>query len=158
MRRFLSIYAAAAFLAACATMKPLTPAQVAATRPVTHPITNIQTIIAHTQTSLGVVNVLAFLVALAALGFVVYAAMTADKIVENTGWLVAAIAGTVAVGTLAGILVLPFTPWILLGAGVLGVAGLGYWIYVKFFAKKTTAPAATAPATAKSGTFTLPKP
>jgi hypothetical protein len=158
MRRSLSIFAVAAFLAACATVKPLTPAQMAATRPASHPITNIQTIIAHTQTSLGIVNGLAFLVALAATGIAVYAMVTADKPLESIGLLVASIAGTVAIGTLVGILVLPFTPWVLLAVSALGGAGLGYWGYVKLFAKKTPVPTTTSPAVAKSSTFTLPKP
>ena len=55
-------------LTGCASHHTLTPAQIATTRPITYPLTNIQTVIAHTQKTLEPINIIAFLAALAGLG------------------------------------------------------------------------------------------
>jgi hypothetical protein len=126
-------------LTGCASHHTLTPAQIATTRPITHPLTNIQTVIAHTQKTLEPINIIAFLAALAGLGVVVLGVVEADKPLEHIGLVIAAIAGVVTVGTLAGIIILPFVPWLLLAVGVIGLAALGWWIYVRFFRKTVVA-------------------
>lgn len=106
----------------CATVPPA-----AATNPASHPFTNVNSIIRHTQTALEPINVVAFVAFLVALGLLIYGAATADKPIEHIGLIVAAIAGTVALGTLLGLVALPFVPWIALG---LFLAGVGYCVYL----------------------------
>ncbi len=127
----------------CASHHTPTPAQIATTRPITHPITNIQTVIADTQKTLEPINIIAFLAALAGLGVVVLGVVEADKPLEHIGLIVAAVAGVVTVGTLAGIIILPFVPWLLLAVGVIGLAALCYWIYIRYFRKSVVLVATT---------------
>jgi len=142
---FIILSAAAVIYIGCSgcssNVKPLpTPSQMAATRPAAHPITNVETVIAHTQTALTIINIPAFIAALAGLGLVVYGLFTSNNPLERIGLLIAAIAGAVAAGTLIGILTLPFLPWVIVGAATLGQAYGAYLLYRRLFVKKATTP------------------
>jgi hypothetical protein len=137
------ILAAGLWLFGCTSHNAnLTPAQIAATRPAVHPITNVETLVSHAQKALFVVNVPAFIVALAALGLVIYGLISSDKALERIGFFMSAIAGVIAAGTLVGMLTLPFLPWVVLSIVVAGAGYSAYLIYNKFFVKKTLTAAA----------------
>ena len=127
-------------LMGCAPVHQLTPAQQSTTRPVTMPLTNINTVIAHTQKSLEGVNILSFIICLAGVGVLAYGIIGADKPLEHLGLVVAGIAGVISLGTLAGEIALPFAPWILLLAFV---GGVGYVVFVVM--KNFRKPAAPVP-------------
>lgn len=125
-------------LVGCTHSHSLTPAQIATTQPAFHPLENVNVIIHHTQTVLESLNILAFVATLAGLGLVVYGALTADKPLEHIGLLVAAVAGTTTAGILAGLVLLPFAPWII-GVIFVGGAGCGaYLLYEDLIEKKHT--------------------
>jgi hypothetical protein len=122
-------------LPGCATTTPkasssLTPTQV----------------IAQNQHTLGNVAMFGWIVFALSLGAAIYGLVTADRLVEHIAALVAAGAGSVAGLCLAGEFVLPFLPWILLVIGVIGLLAGGYFVYSKYFAKKSpqVIPATTA--------------
>lgn len=113
--------------------------------PAAHPAANVESNISSLQHGLTTLNYLGILGAAIGVGLAVYALVTGDTALERIGFIVAAITGSLVAITLTGIIVLPFAPWLLLGIGGLGLAGAGYEIYVKFFAKKAAAPALTLP-------------
>jgi hypothetical protein len=90
------------------------------------------------------INILAFTVTLVGLGLLVYGLITVDHPLEHIGILVATIAGCVALGTLIGIVSLPFAPWIFLAIFLAGVGYAADRIYVKWF-RKPAAAVATIP-------------
>ena len=119
----------------------VTPAQhVATTQPVDHPFAAINAVIHHSQKVLEPINILAFIASLAGLALTVYGVFTADHPLERIGLLVATIAGVIALGTLAGIIALPFAPWVfMIGTGY-GTGYGGYLIYKKYSVKKALTP------------------
>jgi hypothetical protein len=126
-------------LGGCTSTHALTPQQIATTRPAAHPFTNIETFIAHGQQTLEFFDVVGFITALAGLGITVWGLLQAEKPIERIGLFIAAIGGAIAAGATAGIIVLPFSPWIVLVVAV-GGAGYGsYALYEKYIAKKTVA-------------------
>jgi hypothetical protein len=105
---------------------------------VDHPINNVNQNIGDLQHGLTVLNYLGIFGAAVGLGLAIYALVTADKALERVGFIVACVAGSLCVVTLTGIIVLPFAPWVLLGVGVIALAGGAYEVYVRYFAVKTT--------------------
>lgn len=125
------------FLTGCVANKPLTSAQIATTRPVAHPVENIETVVEHVQTTLMVVNIPAFLATLVGIALMIVSLIEADTMLEHLGMAIAVICGCVTLGTLAAVLTVPWIPWIA-GGGFLAGAGYGaYLLYEKFFGKKS---------------------
>lgn len=84
------------------------------------------------------VNVISWFALAVGIGATIYGVFSADRPVENLGIMVASSSAALAVESLTSIIVLPFSPWLILGLGVLALAGVGYEVYVRFF-KKTPA-------------------
>ena len=118
----------------------LTPAEIATTRPFAHPFTNIETFVEHGQQTLEFFDVVAFVAALAGLGIAVWGLLEAEKTIERLGFLIAIVSGVVTAGATTGVIVLPFSPWIVLVVFVGGVGYGGYVIYEKYVVEKAALP------------------
>jgi hypothetical protein len=70
---------------------------------------------------------------------VIYGVITVDHPLEHIGMIVAAVAGAVTLGTLAGLIALPFAPWIFAFAFIAGVGYVVYVLYEKHLIKKPVA-------------------
>lgn len=123
----------------CAPTHQQSAGAIATTQPASHPLNNINQVLYHSQKALEGINILAFIVCLGAIGVVFYGGITADKPIETLGLWVAAIAGSIALGTLVGELSLPFAPWIILALFVAGVGYASYLIYEKHVTSKPAA-------------------
>jgi hypothetical protein len=117
--------AIATLLGGCASIHQ----SAATTQPVSNPFSNVNAVVYHSQKALEGINVLSFIAALAGVGLAVYGLITADSPLERIGLLVGTIAGVIALGTLLGIIALPFAPWVLL-IGVVGGAGYGAYLLI----------------------------
>jgi len=121
-------------LCGCTVNHSLTPAQIATTRPVTHVLTNIQTVVYHSQQTLEPINILAFVATAIGAGIAMLGLFEADHLLEHIGLVVAVIAGVVAGLSLAGIILLPLAPWVLLAA-ICGGTAYGANLFIEKFHK-----------------------
>lgn len=96
--------------------------------------------------SLLSLNILGIIGAAIGIGLGIYGLVSADSLEEKIGFVVGGVSTGLVFVTYAGLIVLPYAPWILLGTAVVA-AGAGIYVaYRKYFAATTLSAAPFAPA------------